>query len=201
MLTPAALAAFAKGDMDNFAVAATPGGIEAQEAAGQAKLVSNFTRLPKNMGPDGRKIAEALGFVFGEAVDEVFVAVTPPAGWSLKATEHSMHSDVLDASGEKRAGMFYKAAFYDRRADLYWLARYQTRSDWDRFQDNPPPAEQRKVRVSVWDNKTNSAVWSEEIPDVGEYGETSEQTEPLKARAMAYLKEHFPAHADVTSYW
>lgn len=199
MTNPAALKALAEGDMKNFAVASTPGGIEAQEAAGQAKLVSNFNKLPKDMGPDGRKIAEELGFKFGGDVDEIFVSVTPPPGWSLKATEHSMHNDLLDEAGVRRAGMFYKAAFYDRRADLYWVKRYQTRTDWDRFQDVIPA--EKQVRVTIWDNKTGKPVWLAVIADDGEYREVSDKVAPFEADALDELKKSFPKHADPTAYW
>lgn len=47
-MTPAALSAFCKGDIDNFIRAATPGGIEKQEAQEQVSLVVATTpRLPK----------------------------------------------------------------------------------------------------------------------------------------------------------
>lgn len=117
---PAALAALAKGDLDNFAVAATPGGIEAQEAAGQAMLCAS-AQLPKELHGCTRESLEALGFKFGNDVDELFVTCTLPPGWKKQATDHSMHSDLLDDQGRKRAGIFYKAAFYDRRADLMWV--------------------------------------------------------------------------------
>ena len=110
---PAAVSAAARGDMDNFMVAATPGGIEAQEAMGQAALVGTKDTLPKDCP---QKELEALGFVFGGPIDDLFINVTFPAGWSKKATEHSMWSELLDETGKKRGAIFYKAAFYDRRA-------------------------------------------------------------------------------------
>src|SRR5262245_36184498 len=114
-LTPAALSALAKGDFENFIAASTPGGIEAQEKAGQAELVRS-AKLPK----EGylRETAEALGIVFSGDIDDLFVAVTLPTGWRLQATDHSMHSDLLDEQGRRRAGVFYKAAFYDRAAHM-----------------------------------------------------------------------------------
>lgn len=121
---PAALAAMAGGDFQNAIVAATPGGIEAQEAAGQRALVSTFRQLPKDMGADGLKTAVAMGFKIGKDVDELFVSVEAPAGWSMDATGHSMHNNILDAAGHERGAVFYKAAFYDRRAHGDWLTRY-----------------------------------------------------------------------------
>lgn len=110
-----------------------------------------------------------------------------------------MHNDVLDATGAKRASMFYKAAFYDRRADLYWLKRYQVRTDWDRYQDAVPS--DPKVYVRVWDGKSGAAVWSAEIPDTGNYNEVSDRVEPLQLEAKAHLQATFPDHDDPTAYW
>ena len=47
-VNPAALAALLAGDMDNYIVATTPGGIEAQEKRGQASFVNSAT-LPKDL--------------------------------------------------------------------------------------------------------------------------------------------------------
>jgi hypothetical protein len=116
---PAALLAALSGDVSNAEVASTPGGIEAQEAAGQAMLCAS-AQLPKKMLGCTRESLEALGFKFGADVDELFVTCTLPAGWKKKATDHSMHSDLVDEQGRTRAGIFYKAAFYDRRADMMW---------------------------------------------------------------------------------
>ena len=117
MVNPAALSALAKGDLENFATASTPGGIEAQEKAGQALLVAS-ANMPKSMSPS-REAFEALGFVFGTEVDELFLKAKLPPGWTRAATDHSMWSTIVDEKGRKRVEIFYKAAFYDRRADAH----------------------------------------------------------------------------------
>lgn len=108
----AALTALLRGETENFITAATPGGILAQEAQGQRDFVASET-LPIDCP---RAELEALGFVFGEPVDDLFVVVQFPTGWQKVATEHSMWSDLFDGEGKLRASIFYKAAFYDRRA-------------------------------------------------------------------------------------
>lgn len=113
--TPAAFAAALNGDMANAIVAMTPGGIEAQEAAGQAAMAKSKDRLPC----DGDWIAlQEMGVVRGEKVDEIFYRAVLPEGWKIVPTDHSMWSDLVDASGTKKASIFYKAAFYDRRASI-----------------------------------------------------------------------------------
>lgn len=118
-LTPAAIIAAASGDMENALVALLPGGIERQEKAGQAALVAS-TEMPLELSPD-REAFEAVGFTFGEPIDSVFMKATLPAGWKRVPTDHSMYSDILDETGKRRVEVFYKAAFYDRRADARLL--------------------------------------------------------------------------------
>lgn len=116
MTTPAYLKALATGVsvMD-----ATPDGIVASEKRGQTALV-NSTNMPSEMYPS-REAFEAVGFTFGEPIDELFLAATLPAGWTRAATNHDMHSDIRDEAGKVRVTIFYKAAFYDRRADATLL--------------------------------------------------------------------------------
>src|SRR5262249_23103348 len=133
-LSPASLVAAARGDISNAIVAATPGGIEAQEAAGQAMLCLSST-LPKECP---RAELEAYGVTFGDAQDDLFVKVTLPAGWKKQATDHSMHSDLLDDKGRKRASIFYKAAFYDRRADMHLVRRFSV-SGYEACDENGSP--------------------------------------------------------------
>lgn len=103
------------------------GYIEGQEAAGQRELV-NSTKLPaiargRDYGVDGWPEFEALGFRKGEPVpgDPLFVEATLPDGWRKEAGEHSMGSHIVDERGVRRVSVFYKAAFYDRRADMSLL--------------------------------------------------------------------------------
>lgn len=114
--------------ISNLIVAATPGGIEAQERAGQIEqsfcdtLPRRGTIEPDEMGgaPESRAQWEALGFRFGNVVDELFVQASFPAGWRKRPCEHSMWSELLDDVGAVRAMIFYKAAFYDRRAHIHF---------------------------------------------------------------------------------
>lgn len=114
------LAALSATNFTDFRAAVTPGGIEAQEAAGQAIFVSNAT-LPKDCNRD---MLALMGVKFGADVDDLFVMAQLPDGWKKQATEHSMWSDLLDENGRKRASIFYKAAFYDRKAHMNLCRRY-----------------------------------------------------------------------------
>jgi len=104
---------------------ANPGAIEAQEAAGQAEVVKS-DYIPTDMRRNTREQYEALGFVFLGPVegDDLFQRVTLPAGWGRKATSHAMYSQIVDAQGRERCSVFYKAAYYDRRAHISLEHRY-----------------------------------------------------------------------------
>jgi hypothetical protein len=98
--------------------------IEGQERSGQAQLV-NSDRLPTDHGNDAPWLA--LGFTFGDPDpdDPLFMPATLPAGWKRQASEHAMGSVIVDMLGRERVSVFYKAAFYDRKAhmrlvSLYW---------------------------------------------------------------------------------
>ena len=186
-MNPAALDAFLKGDLDNFALASTPGGIEAQELAGQMGLVASFRTLPIDMGAGGREHAEALGFAFGAEVDGLFVAVTPPAGWNLRATDHAMWSDILDACDRKRGAVFYKAAFYDRSAHGHWLPRYLITSDWKNGDRTP----------RVFDAVSGETVW------MGEPCASSDWTaiEAQEEAGRGWLLENYPDYQNPAAYW
>jgi hypothetical protein len=90
--------------------------IEAMEAEGQQQLV-NSTSLPVNTSDTDAEF-EALGFIFGppSADDPMFRPATLPEGWTREGSDHAMWSYILDEQGVQRVAIFYKAAWYDRRA-------------------------------------------------------------------------------------
>jgi len=200
-VTPAALGALLKGDLDNFIVASTPGGIEAQEARGQQSFVASET-LPKAMAHGcTREKLESLGIVFGKEYDDIFIHCTLPNGWKKAPTDHSMWSKLLDDKGRNRAGIFYKAAFYDRSAYISLTKRFSY----------------RVISVNGDDSKTwnvddqhcvifdcDRVIWeSKPIPP-----RTEENVEKWRRwdkeicnSAVNWLKEHYPNWEDPLAYW
>lgn len=110
-------------------IQASPAGIIAQEKAGQAELAKRGrdAQLPKDCSAECRKALEAAGVKFFEMVDgdPLFRHATLPVGWEIKPTDHDMYSDLLDEQGRKRASIGYKAAFYDRWAQLSCCRRFE----------------------------------------------------------------------------
>jgi hypothetical protein len=91
--------------------------IERMEADGQRQLLESCD-LPTEGSDDPEFLR--LGFTFGEPhkADPLFRPATLPKGWKRAGTDHSMHTNIVDELGRERVGVFYKAAFYDRRADM-----------------------------------------------------------------------------------
>lgn len=198
MRNPAALVALASGDIENAIIASTPGGIEAQEAAGQRALVSNFTRLPKEYGwqkPFPKELLERLGFTIGGDADELFVNVTAPASWSMRATDHSMHSDIVDDKGRKRGSVFYKAAFYDRKAHFGLEPRYFHRNDYVQTENR----EERTVQATVVDAETGAVMFSK--PPIKQEGRYFDQLDADGKDCFAFLDREYPDWQNVEAYW
>ena len=99
-----------------------PRAIELQEEKGRDELL-NSEELPRKMFTcsagyiDAKKKYEKIGIkVKPKTNDELFYKVILPKGWKIIATDHHMWSELRDENYKKIAIIFYKAAFYDRRA-------------------------------------------------------------------------------------
>lgn len=97
--------------------------VTGMESAGQRQLVES-TDLPTKGSDDPKFLA--LGFTFGDPHkhDPLFRPATLPAGWRKQAKDHAMGSSVVDELGRERVSVFYKAAYYDRRADMHLTTVY-----------------------------------------------------------------------------
>lgn len=205
----AAIRALEDGDMDNFEVAIMPGGIERQEAQGQADFVANDT-LPIKCNYCKRSELEGMGIVYGEPVDDLFVEVQLPPGWKKQPTEHSMWSDLLDDKGRKRASIFYKAAFYDREAFIGTRRRYS-------LQVQPVGGYKDGYEFCEWRAEVidcNKAIWfSKTIAPGAPYPKQgdkrarrvwlawNDEKKRIGKLAEAWLDEHKPEWRDVLAYW
>lgn len=100
-----------------------PGGsdqaIAEQERSGQAQLVAS-EQLPTDLNGCDQADFEALGFAFGDVTpgDALFRTATLPEGWRKVPSDHDTWSHIVDELGRRRVSVFYKAAFYDRKAHM-----------------------------------------------------------------------------------
>lgn len=188
VMTPAML----KAALEGRNVDATPSGIERSEKAGQQALVAS-SDMPKQMSPN-REAFEKVGFKFGAEVDEIFLSATLPPGWTRAATSHSMHSDILDEKGRVRVGVFYKAAFYDRRADAHLQRRFQVQ--WlypNRDRDNGIKEGERAYMVA----DAGAEIYRTPSFSARDWDADKQH----RAVAEAWLNEAAPNHEDPTAYW
>jgi len=130
-----------------------------------------------------------MGVVFREVLqdDPLFRNVTLPEGWTKKATEHDMHSDLLDEKGRKRGAIFYKAAFYDRKASIRPLCRYRVDSLWDENYN--------ETAEVVKDCETVIFIIPRKDP------EDWEEHRELAQKCRDWLNEKFSNHEDPAAYW
>jgi hypothetical protein len=192
-VNPAALMAAFRGDYKNAMAAATPGGIEAQEAQGQTDFVASET-LPRECP---REQLESLGFVFGENADDIFTNVQFPNGWKKVPTEHSMWSNLLDDKGRKRGGIFYKAAFYDRSAHMNLNSKISYSQVYDHH-DNYIP---NSIQYFVTDGdsilyETNHVIVEEKYNDAYWAAEDAARDE-----VTSWLVENYPDYGNPMAYW
>ncbi|MEK7151036.1 MAG: hypothetical protein AAB783_02455 [Patescibacteria group bacterium] len=122
---PAVLSALHRGDIDEAIEMSQPGGIEAVEAAGAAAMRASNT-LPKTGLLEHREALEKIGFVFGDEIDEVLVAVTLPNGWDLVGNDpdDARRMALRDEQGRQRGKIFTKMTHYDYMGCVSWNLRF-----------------------------------------------------------------------------
>jgi hypothetical protein len=176
------------------------GGIERQEAREQQELV-NSASLPTECR--GREALEAAGVKFGEPYkdDPLFCDAVLPTGWKKQATDHSMHSNLLDEKGRIRAKIFYKAAHYDRSADMYAERRYCVNGFIRCDATGKPTDEDYSTRpknflVAVMDGK--QVIHSVGVVDADNGYHTRREFEEA---GVEWLNNHFPEWESAAAYW
>jgi hypothetical protein len=168
-----------------------PRAIENQEAVGQQELVESDI-LPV----DGSEGLEKIGFQLGDVIedDPLFRYVKFPEGWTKRpAPDHSMWSYVYDERGCERLSVFYKAAFYDRKAHTHVTPRYTV--------DYIDVTDRTNVGHQVVDRATDKVLFgSADGPK--EEGEPDWKTANRNQdRCTAWLKDNFPEYQDPFAYW
>jgi len=172
-------------------------GILAQEAQGQSSFVGSDT-LPTDMGfnkdYNTKAILEAAGVKFLGVVegDDMFQYVELPEGWKKVATSHSMHSKLVDDKGRERASIFYKAAFYDRSANMSICRRFSVSFDWTRFD---------KDKVGVTNVTDGDKVVYTTEPLQAEDKKGWDVEEVTNKVAIEWLDESYPDWRNPGAYW
>jgi hypothetical protein len=167
-----------------------------QEAAGQQSFVNSDT-LPTDMFGDAQMVLEAAGVKFLGVVkgDPLFQYVDLPEGWTKSGTGHSMHNDLLDEKGRKRAGIFYKAAFYDRSAHISVSRRFGVSIDYEKLDEGIAEATVTDGEKEIF--RSASVVFDAD----GDYKLRNEAQDKASIEARAWLFEHYPEWENAASYW
>lgn len=167
--------------------------IYAQEAAGQRDLVESTT-LPSEISDEDRKALQKHGVRFGKQVndDPLFTYAFLPDGWQIKPSDHSMWSYLLDDKGRRRASIFYKAAFYDRKAHLSCERRFSISADYDR---------EDKERVAVAKIMDMDDVIHRTEPVAMIEGKRWQAGEEARNKAQQWLNDRYPEWKDPSAYW
>lgn len=207
----AVLSALQNSDFENFLVAATLGGIEAQEKRGQEDLCNGTkARLPIDGAIAEQSKYEAMGIQFDKRSDdpsEIFIGVTLPTGWQITPTEHSMWSNLTDDKSRERASIFYKAAFYDRSAHVRLNNRYsydaQPVGGWE---NGSGAGSQYQGVVTdcgkvIFRTMPTSAQPSYNQSDNTALTEWFTKRDGKSKEAEAWLNEQFPNWKDPLAYW
>lgn len=162
--------------------------IEASEARGQEELIASDVLPAKGADPAilARIGIEVLGPVEG---DPLFLMVKLPSGWTKRPTSHPMWSELYDHKGRLRAHIFYKAAYYDRKAHMDFERRYRINCHY------VPADKPEEVVVTIRDA-------GQKVCEVGRYGYMDFDAEVgVRQQAEAYMTARWPQYKDPTAYW
>ncbi|KKN69110.1 hypothetical protein LCGC14_0443990 [marine sediment metagenome] len=163
----------------------------AQEQQGQIELVSSIM-LPTK----GAEQLEKIGCVLGpiNEKDPLFREVTLPEGWKKERTDHSLYSKIVDAQGNERATVFYKAAHYDRDAFCFAQRRFHHNTLYPAREDRPEGGVKLGIGTSDSDEPLVIIVtkpWNRSF----EFDKEGEEV------IEAYMQEHAPDWQDYNAYW
>ena len=195
---PATLDALLRGDIENAIIASTPGGIENQELEG-GKAFRESDTLPIQCNGCTREQLEAIGIIFGETVDELFVHVQLPEGWKKIDVGHNYGywTSLVDEKGRERAEIFYKAAFYDRRSYIRLIRRftiyqYEDCDEHGSFVETETPTHTMTVI-----NDSNFIMCHIGFVEAKDYL----GMDILLKQAKEWLNTHYPEWENPTAYW
>jgi len=204
--------------------------IEHQEKRGQQEAVKSDTLPTRGLN---HSAFVAMGIKIGKPVpgDSLFTFVELPKGWKKQPTDHTMYSDVVDEKGRKRASFFYKAAYYDRDANIYPTLRYEATYEpvggWKADGDAPcfavvkdsgneiwrsqkplgkETTEQAASRVAKYRAELEKLTGEEHMAFKRKYDHMLDswprsRSDMARSAACDYLDQHFPKWGDYLAYW
>ena len=106
-----------------------------------------------------------------------------------------MHTDIVDDKGRRRGSMFYKAAFYDQRADLGgMLTRYRSSQRYDGGSAGKSPTH---VVYGAFEGENL-------IHETGRFeymGRDYKAQDDAGKEAVVWLNDNYPDWTNPLAYW
>lgn len=128
--------------------------------------------------------------------DDLFVDVTLPPGWKKQATDHALWTHLLDARGNVRAKIFYKAAFYDRSSHLAAVRRLYPSIEGEGIKKASAPVIKDSNDRTVW---TGKPIAYRGYPKTMDDQQSSyDEAGCIAARTLA---QAYPDYESVSAYW
>src|SRR6185436_8068032 len=103
------------------------------------------------------------------------------------ATDHSMYTDLVDDKGRVRASIFYKAAFYDRKADISFKRRFSIRVVTSLPEEELGRWEERTVLVPNPNYREDESFF---VDDTLSHVRHSGQKEYIKEKQRVFIRKY-----------
>jgi len=183
-----------------------------EAASARQALASAFDRLPKSHSPltkDPFRTLADLGFQVGDPLDDLFIQVTPPPGWSLKADPDGEQWEIFDGMGRARGAIYLTeypnefSAFFSLRTrfDIHILG---FQSDGSRAVDVQATYVQSHVEDAL---KAGPLFTSKEHPieasddDLENIVAGMASHQAAKSECEDWLAANFPDWRNPAAYW
>jgi hypothetical protein len=179
--------------------------IQSMEKEGQRQVIESSQIPVARHFKD--EILEKLGFTLGpkpRAVDVLFQDCALPPNWKRTGGSHDMWSHIRDEQGRERFGIFYKAAFYDRRASMSLTPLFHINEDYDRGDAEKRRIYEVKVQIPPSGAGTLYKVLHTVVsaPYTDRYSDESRAAaEATRLSAVAWLDEKYPDWQNPLTHW
>lgn len=190
--------------------------IYASEKRGQSQFVKSESLPSKCRESD--EVLESIGIQVGKPFEEdpLFRPAILPDGWKKKATDHDIWSEIVDEKGRVRIGVFYKAAFYDRKADMRLERRYRVSDrrtlrsiveNIGRYEKMEDKSDDDDVIVIDYGTVPPTEIFHKAVPRRSNELSREERCERLDTiwkienEANEWLKENYPEYESPSAYW
>ena len=151
-----------------------------------------------------------LGFVLGEAEDDLFLHATFPVGWTKDYnSQDPRHITIKDDKGRERISIFYKNTYYDRYASCSFNYRFSVNNQYIDEQGKDTSSYNNSGFYRVFCDLVEGWQQPKELfrsktlvtYQQGQYEENRKLEALANEEIKAYTEQHFPDYKDPLAYW